>query len=159
MKLNPFVGFMDFLAKMGLTLRADPPRKIHVEGREWGPEVDGILLSIREIRTDDPDQLRSISVIMKNAGSTRRDLTIPGWMHFYAVETPARLSAFGSQLLKPERRRENIEITMNPGDATETDVPVGSLYNMGARGDYPVQVSCTLPNGASVRSNRIVVHV
>jgi hypothetical protein len=159
MKLNPFVGFLDFLAKMGLTLRGDPPRKIQVEGREWGPEVDGILLSVREITSDEPDQLPSISVVMKNVSSTRRDLTIPGWMYFYAVETAAPLSAFGTQLFKPERRREKVEIAMNPGDATETDVPVGSLYDMRARGDYPVRVSCTLPNGAVVWSNRIAIHV
>jgi hypothetical protein len=155
--VNPYHGFLDFIAKMGLTLKGDPPRKIHVEGREWGEPVDGIALSIQEILNTDPEQLPAISVVMKNTGPKLLQLTIPGWMHFYEVETTAELSAFGRQLLKPETRREKVEIALGQGDATETDVPIGSLYDMRPKNEYAVRVSCTLPDGAVVRSNRIVI--
>jgi hypothetical protein len=157
MKLNPFTGFMDFVGKMGLTLKADPPRTIPVEGREWGEEVEGIRLSLQETPLEDSDQLPAVSVVMKNAGMESRSLTIPGWMFFYTVETTAPLSAFGRQLLKPENRREQLRIVMQPGDATATDVPVGSMYDMQPKGSYPVQVTCQLPDGARVRSNSIVI--
>jgi hypothetical protein len=157
MQLNPFTGILDFLGKMGLTLKGDPPRKIPVAGREWGEPVEGICLSLQEIPNEDPDQLPAISLVMKNTGSETRPLTIPGWMSFYSVETTAPLSAFGSRLLRPETRREKLEIVLKPGDATSTDIPVGSMFEMKPKGSYPVQVSCTLPDGAEVRSNAIVI--
>jgi hypothetical protein len=152
---NAFVRFVNFLANLGLIFRQDPPRQIRTEGREWGETVEGLQLSIQENRKEDPDQLASISVIMKNVGNESRPLTIPGWMHFFRVETTAPLSAFGQRLLAPDARRETINIVMNPGDATETDVPAGSLYDMSAKGEYPVRVSCTLPGGATLLSNAI----
>jgi hypothetical protein len=155
--VNPIVGFLNFMGKMGLTLRGDPPRKINVEGRVWGEEAGGVVLSIREIANSDPAQLPAISVVMKNVGSATRKLTIPGWMFFYQVETPQPLTAFGRQLLMPERRRERLEISLGPGDATETDVPVAQLYEMRARGEYQLRVSCTLEDGVVVRSNQIVI--
>ena len=55
------------MGKMGLTLRGDPPRKIVVTGREWGAAVDGVAISIREIPRDEPEQLASVSAVMKNS--------------------------------------------------------------------------------------------
>ena len=156
---NPFVRFINFLANLGLIFRRDPPRQIRTEGRLWGEAVEGMQLSIRETPKEDPDQLPSISVVMKNIGNESRPFTIPGWMHFFKVETTAPLSAFGQRLLAPDARREIVNITMNPGDATETDVPVGSLYEMGRKGEYSVRVSCTLPGGATLWSNAIRIRV
>ena len=77
---------MDFLAKMGLTLRGDPPRAIDITNREWGPPVDGIALSIREIPRQDPKELPSVSAVMKNGGQKQIPLSIPGWLYFYQME-------------------------------------------------------------------------
>jgi len=153
-----FTRFINFLAKMGLIVRADPARQIHTEGLQWGEAVDGMMLSIREIPKEDPDQLPAISAVMKNTGTKTYNLTIPGWMFFYRVETTAPLSAFGRQLLRPENRKEKMDIVVGPGDATRTDVPVGSMYEM-RRGDYPVELTCTLQDGTVLRSNRIVIHI
>lgn len=155
---NGLVTFINFLAKMGLIVRPDPPRQIQTEGRQWGAATDGMMLSIREIRRENSDQLPSISVVMKNDGAKSWNLTIPGWMFFYQVETDAPLSAFGRQLLRPENQKETMNIVVGPGDATQTDVPVGSMYEI-RRGDHPVEVTCALPDGTVLRSNRIVIHV
>jgi hypothetical protein len=151
-----FFRFVNFLAKMGLIVRADPPRHIATEGLEWGDAADGMMLSIREIPSEDPDQLAAIAVVMKNAGAKTWNLTIPGWMFFFHVETTAPLSAFGRQLLRPENQKEKMDIVVGPGDATQTDIPVGSMYEI-RRGEYPVEVNCTLPDGVTLRSNRIVI--
>ena len=153
-----FVGFINFLAKMGLIIRSDPPRHIETENLQWGPPADGMMLSIREIPSEGSGQLPAISVVMKNAGAKTWNLTIPGWMFFYHVETTAPLSAFGHQLLRPENQKEKLDIAVGPGDATQTDIPIGSMYEMG-RGDYPVEVVCALSDGLALRSNRIVIRV
>jgi hypothetical protein len=156
--INAFRRFVTFLAKMGLIVRDDSPRVIDMTGREWGEPADGLALSIREGKKDDPGQLPVLSVVMRNAGPERKALTIPGWLFFYEITVSnAQPTAYGRELMKPERRTERIELTLGPGDATETDLPIGLLYEMRARGTYRVRVSCHLPDGVTLRSNEIAV--
>jgi hypothetical protein len=155
--VNPFVGFIDFLAKMGLILRGDPPRSIDMTAREWGQPVGCVALSIREIKREDPEQLPSVSAVMKNSGHEKIPLTIPGWLNFYKMEVAAPLTAYGRALLAPGRRAEKIDITLGPGDATETDLPVGSVYEIRGPKEYKVRVSCQLQAGAILQSNEITI--
>ena len=145
------------MGRMGLTLRGDPPRKIDMAGREWGPAVGGLALSIREIRKEDPAQLASISAVMKNSGAEEIPLVIPGWLHFYQINVEAQPTSYGRALLRPERKTERLDITLGAGDATETDLPVGSLYELRRGMGYKVRVSCQLPGGTVLQSNEIVI--
>jgi hypothetical protein len=52
-----------------------------------------------------------------------------------------------------------MEVTLGPGDAIETDLPVATLYNMRAPGEYKIRVSCRLPDGTMLRSNEITIRV
>jgi hypothetical protein len=162
---DTFKRVFNFLANMGLVVRDDPPKVIDMTGREWGEAVDGCALSVREIRKDDPAQLATISVVMKNDGSATKTLTVPGWLYFYAIEvigpdgTRVGLTPYGSQLLKPERKPPTMSVKLGPGDAIETDLPLATLYNMRQPGPYRVRVSCQLPDGAVLTSNEITVRV
>jgi hypothetical protein len=155
--------FYNLLANMGLVLRDDPAKVIDMAGREWGETVDGLALSIREIRGEHPQQQAVLSVVIKNRSTETRTLSVPGWLFFYEVEAMRSdgaivpLGAYGRELLKPERKTERIAITLGPGDAKETDLPLGALYDLRARGDYRVQVSCELGDGAVLFSNRILI--
>ncbi len=142
---------------MGLIVRDDNPRVIDMTGREWGESAAGLALSIREMRQDDPRQLPVLSVVLRNAGLERRILPVPGWLFFYDIEVSAPPTAYGRELLKAERGREKIDVALGPGDATETDLPIGLLYEMRPPGAYRVRVSCHLPDGLTLHSNEIVV--
>jgi hypothetical protein len=50
-----------------------------------------------------------------------------------------------------------MEVTLAPGEARETDLPLGVLYDIEAGGDYRVMVSCRLPGGTVLTSNEIEV--
>jgi hypothetical protein len=136
------------LANMGLILRDDPPKVIDMIGREWGEAVNGLALSIREI----PGGV--LSVVIRNSGPEQKTFDAPGWLFFYEIHSDAPLSAYGRELLKPERNTERIEIKLGPGEAKETDLPLAVLYDMRAQGSYKVRVSCKLLN---LTSNEIAV--
>jgi hypothetical protein len=153
--ISAFRRFVNLLASMGLILRDDRPRVIDMTGREWGQTVAGLALSIREAGKEDPQQLPVLSVVIRNAGLGRKTFTVPGWLFFYRIETTAPLTAYGRELLKPERRTEKLDVALGPGDATEADLPVCLLYEMRAPGTYRVRVSCQLPDGLTLRSNEI----
>jgi hypothetical protein len=155
---NTFTRFYNFLAKMGLVIRDDPPKVIDMTGREWGDAVDGLALSIRELPREDPGQVTGISIVMKNGGAYARTLTVPPWIFFYEVEG-LELTPYGQQLMRPDRKGKNIEVTLRPGDAIETDLPIATFYNLAAGGHYKVQVSCRLPDETPLRSNAIVASV
>lgn len=144
---------------MGLVLRDDPPKVIDMTGREWGRPVDGLGLSLREIPKEDPAQQAVLSVVIRNEAPEPKTFIVPGWLFFYELQLDAPLTAYGSQLLKPERKTERMEVTLAPGQARETDLPVGVLYDMRARGDYRIKVSCRLSDEAVLTSNEIVVGV
>jgi len=148
---------MDFLAKMGLTLRGDPPRAIDITNREWGPPVDGIALSIREIARQDPEELPSVSAVMKNGGQKQIPLSIPGWLYFYNIEIEAPTTPYGGSLLRPKHQTEPLKLTLGPGDATETDLPIGSIFKLQTGRDYKLRVSCQLPGDIVLHSNELTI--
>jgi hypothetical protein len=148
---------LTWMANMGLTVKDDRPRVIDMTGREWGEPLNGLELSIREAPKEDPRQPAVLSVVLRNTGPERRRLTIPGWLFFYQIETTAPLSAYGRELLKPEHRTENVEISLGPGDATETDLPIGLIYEMRGSGPWPVRVASHLADGLVLRSNGLEV--
>jgi hypothetical protein len=147
------------MARMGLALRGDPPRSIDVTHREWGEPVDGVALSIREIPREDPEQLVSVSAVMKNSGQKQIPLTIPGWLYFYQIEIDAPTTPYGRSLLNPKHRKEPLEILLGPGDATETDLPVGSIFELRPGKNYPMRVTSRLPDGALLRSNELSIRI
>lgn len=163
--MNGIRRFFDFLGNMGLLARDDPPKSIDMTGREWGAPVDGLTLSVREVMKQDPDELVSVSVVLRNGGPEKTALVVPGWLFFYVLHVTApdgsaeALSPYGAQLLKPERKTEELDIVLAPGDATETPLPLGSLFGMRARGNYRVSVECLLPGGKTLRSNEASIRI
>ena len=157
--VSGFARIYNFLANMGLVLRDDPPRVIEMTGRQWGQPVNGLALSVREIPREDPRQQTVLSVVIRNEGPEPKTFTVPGWLFFYELQLDAPPTAYGSQLLKPERKTERMEVTLAPGQAKETDLPAGVLYDMRTSGDYRIKVLCRLPDGAVLTSNEIVVTV
>ncbi len=113
--------------------------------------VNGLTLSIREI------PVGVLSVVIRNNSPERKTFTVPGWLFFYELQSTLPLTAYGRELLKPERRTEHIEVTLGPGEARETDLPLGSLYDLRTRGHSRVRVSCRLQDGVVLLSNEIVV--
>jgi hypothetical protein len=155
---NKFTRFYNLLANMGLVLRDDPPKVIEMNGREWGEAVDGLALSVRELKREEPRQVAGISVVMKNGGTLPKTLDVPPWIFYYEIEG-LELTPYGKQSMNPERKAKNIEVTLPPGDAIETELPIATIYKMRAAGDYKVQVSCRLPDGHVLRSNEMIVRV
>jgi len=143
---------------MGLVLRDDPLKVIDMTGREWGEVAGGLALSIRELEREDPGQVAGISVVMKNDGTQPRTFNVPPLIFFYAIEG-LELTPYGRRLMNPDRKEKNIEMTLGPGDAIETDLPLATIYNLRAAGDYTVQVSCRLPDQTELRSNEITIRV
>lgn len=144
---------------MGLTVRDDPPRVIDVAARQWGPSVDGFALSIETIAQEERGAPPVLSVVLRNVGNFTQTLSAPSWLVFFPVQTTAEPTLFGRELLKPERQTMRVTSTLAPGEFFETQLPVGSLFDLRARGEYPAQVSCTLPDGATLLSNKIAIRV
>jgi hypothetical protein len=138
------------MAKMGLSVRDDPPRVINVAARQWGGTVDGFSLSIEQ-------NAESLSVVLRNVGAAPRTLTIPGWLSFFKIDIDAPLTPFGRELLKPERQKEAINPTIKPGEVAETQIPIGSLFDLKQSAVYRTQVSCTLPESQMLLSNTISI--
>jgi hypothetical protein len=155
---NKFTRFYNFLANMGLVLRDDPPKIIDLTGREWGKAADGLALSIREIKREDVGQVAGISILMRNGGTAPVTFTVPPWIFFYKIEG-LEFTPYGQLMMDPDRKTKSSEITLGPGDAIETDLPIATIYKMQAAGDYKVQVSCELPDQTVLRSNEITVQV
>lgn len=160
---NSFERFYRFLANLGLVLRDDPPKVVDLTGRSWGPAVDGLALSIREIRRDEPGQQLVLSVVIRNELAEPRSFVIPGWLFFYNAEvmasgdTSVPLSFYGNKVLKAERKTERVEVSLGAGDAREVDLPVGALYAMRRGENYRVRVRSRLGEGALLASNEIEV--
>lgn len=152
--------FVDFLAKMGLAVRDDPPKVIDFSKRESGDTVENLQLSAEVIRDTDP---WSLSVVIRNVGSEPRKLGVPGWLHFYSFrmtdgqggEVP--LSPYGRSALDPSRRPERIETTIPAGEWVETLVPLGSFFNLRMGSGLKVLVTATLESGAQIQSSLLSV--
>jgi hypothetical protein len=149
---NKFIRFYNFLANMGLVLRDDPPKVIDLTGRQWGEPVGGLAISIRELEREEPDQVAGISIVMKNLGSDPRTLTVPPWIFFYQAEG-LELTPYGRQLMNPDHKRKPVEVTLRPGDAIETDLPIAKIYSLRDK----LRVSCQLPDGTLLSSNEITI--
>jgi hypothetical protein len=164
--VSAFRRFFDFLAGMGLIVRDDPPKVVDLTAREWGAAVEGLALSIREIPHADPDARAAVSVVLRNVAAAPKSLTVPGWLFFYRFEirdngrsggAPAPMTPFGRELLKPARRTERLEVRLAPGDATETQVPIGSIFNMPDKRRNLVRASCEPFEGVVLQSNEITI--
>lgn len=158
MAKNPILRFFDFLAKMGIMVRDDPPKVIDVAARSWGDPVDGFVLSIEQIAHDE-NAPPTLSVVLRNVSPAAQTLAIPGWLHYYHFDMTAPLSPFGRELLKPERSTERLTVTLQPGEPVDTQVPIGSIFSMKQKGEYRTRVSCALPTGATLLSNTIAISV
>jgi hypothetical protein len=157
-KANKFTRFYNLLANMGLVLRDDPPKVIDMTGREWGEPVVGLALSVRELKREELGRVAGISVVMKNAGTHPKTLEVPPWIFYYEIEG-LELTPYGRQSMNQDQKAKNIEVTLRPGDAIETDLPIATIYKIRAAGEYKIQVSCRLPDGSVLRSNEIIVRV
>jgi hypothetical protein len=155
---NRFTRFYNFLANMGLVIRDDPPKVIDLTGREWGPEVDGLTLSIRELPREDLRQVTGISVVMKNTTGETKRFGIPSAAFFSRIHG-LELTPFGRQFFGSTQKGQNTVMMLGPGEAKETDLPLSTMYNVRALGEYRVYISCALPGDAELRSNEIVVRV
>ena len=155
---NKFTRFYNFLANLGLVIRDDPPKVIDLTGREWGPAVNGLRLSLRELPREDPMQVTGVSVVMRNIGTTSKQITVPPWVFFYRIHG-LELTPYGRQFMNAGPRGQNTDLTLKPGDAIETDLPLSTMYNMRAPGQYRVQVSAPLPDTTELQSNEIAVRV
>ncbi len=151
---------------MGLSVRDDPKRVVDPETRQWGASVGGFALSIESVLLrEDRSVMSNLSVVLRNVSDATKSLVVPGWLFFFQVEmtgpdgTPVQVSPFGGELLKPSRRTDRIEMTLAPGGLTETQIPVGSVFEMRAKGEYRIAVWCELPGGAKLHSNRIAIAV
>jgi hypothetical protein len=153
--------FLTFLAKMGLTVRDDPKKVVDVAGRTWGEAVDGLALSMQLKRREDPDELSTVSVAIRNTGAARRTLRTRGWLEYFHVTVrdssgaEAAFTPYGRELMKPENAPAPAEVELEPGEAMEADIPIGSIYRM--KGTYRVQAWCATPEGGRAVSNEIEV--
>ncbi|HTA46004.1 MAG TPA: hypothetical protein VK789_26350 [Bryobacteraceae bacterium] len=160
---SAFLRFYNFLANLGLVLRDDPPKVVDLTGREWGATVNGLALSIRQVPKHDPEEQAVLSVVIRNAGRDRKTFIVPGWLFFYEVEITAQNGAgvsrtfYGDKLLTTERKTERLEVSLDAGEARDTDVPLGALYAMRRGDSYRVRVLSKLDDRTEVTSNEIAV--
>ena len=154
---------VDFLAKMGLAVRDDPPKVIDFAARQWGETGAGWALSVESIPGRDPGHPPSLSVVIRNVSEVKQTLTVPGWLHFYQLEmrdakgSEIPMAPFGKTALNPARRTEKIEAELPPGGWTETLIPLGSFFNL--RGQSGLSVTATAPvaGGVNLVSNTALV--
>ncbi len=158
-------GTLDWFAKLGLSVRDDPPKTIDLTNREWGTPAGGLAVSIREIPKEDPDQLPSVSAVLRNVSDARQRFSIPAWLIFYSIGvtrpdgSPAALTPFGRELLKPERHPRGVTLDLAPGQPVETEIPVGSIFDMRAKGEYRIRLTAARPDAPVLESNQIAVRV
>ena len=155
---NKFTRFYNFLANMGLVIRDDPPRVIDLTGREWGAATNGLALSIRELPREDPRQVTGISVVMKNVGTEAKRVVMSSGPFFYRIHG-LDLTPFGQQFFKSRQQGQQTSVTLGPGDPSETDLPLSTMYDLRRLGEHRVYVTAALPDGAELRSNEITITV
>jgi hypothetical protein len=159
LSINAIRRFLTFLAKMGLSVRDDPKKQVDVAGRTWGAPVNGLALSLLVKPKEDADELATVSAAIHNRSAESQRMTTPGWLHFFRLSVlgpdglAAALTAYGNELLKPNRQPALREVILAPGEAVEADIPIGSIYQM-RNGPYRVQTSGEVPGGRAV-SNEV----
>ena len=143
---------------MGLVIHDEPIKVISAAGREWGPETGGLALSIQNMPSFDSDAQPEITAAIINRGNTTQTLRIPGWLFYFEYEVtsadgqPVQLSSFGRQLLRPERRTEDLEIPLAPGAHAATEIPIGSIFGLKAQTLYRIRL-----RAGDLVSNQITV--
>ncbi len=152
---------MDVLANLGLVMRDTRREKLPDAARAYGPDTDGFRLSIHPVKP-----APTVSVAIKNVGAEERKATLPGWLIYYsaAIVGPdgaaVPLTAFGRQLLEAGRGTALAERVFRPGEPVETEIPIGTLYDMRKPGVYRVTVSARSPgSGGMLVSNELTVGV
>lgn len=159
-------GVVDFLAKLGLTIRDDPPKVIDCAARQWGESRNGWALSVETILGKDPGDLPSLSIVIRNVGTKPQRLSVPvskndrTWIQFYAVDlrdvngTEVPMAPFGKTALDPARRTELFEAELAPGAWNETMLPLGSFFNVrGNNNNLRATASATVAPGVTLQSN------
>lgn len=151
---------------MGLAMRDDPPKTIDVASRAWGTSHSDFSLSLESAPLrEDASVTSNLSVVLRNEMAVARTLSLPAWLFLYRVEltgpdgSPASLSAFGREMLNPERGKERFERTIPPEGVTEAQIPLGSLFDLRAAGEYRAVVSCELPDVGELRSNPVTITI
>jgi hypothetical protein len=149
---------------MGLSVRDDPPKIIDPHARTWGELRSGYALSIEEEHNKyEEGGLPILSVCIWNRDSNPRTLFVPGWIFYfrYHVRTVdgmnVPMSAFGGQLLRPERRTESLNVAVASGALVEARIPIGSIFGIQNSGRYLVRVSCEPEPGLVLDSNEITL--
>lgn len=151
------------MAKMGLSVRDDPPKVVDLSLYSFGEPGAGLALAVRQIPREDREALASVSVVIRNVGQQAKILTVPGWIAFYRFEvrrpdgTLVPLSPFGRSLTSPERRNEQFRVSLAPGEFSETEVPLGSIFSLKQSSRYVAQASCEPGDGAVLKSNEIEI--
>ncbi len=156
---------VDFLAKLGLTIRDDPPKVIDFNARQWGETKNGWALSVETLPGKDPGDLPSLSIVIRNVAAGPQKLSVPvskndrTWIQFYTVElreangTDLPLAPFGKTALDPSRRAELFEAELAPGACNETVIPLGSFFNLRGKSHLKVTAKATVASGAELVSN------
>ena len=146
------------MAKMGLMIRDDPPKVIDCAARQWGEAKAGWALSVESTPGTEKDDPPTLSIVIRNVGTAKQTLTVPGWMHFYAVElhetngTEVPMAPFGKTALDPSRR-SHIEAEIAPGEWVETMIPLGSFFNVRGKPGLLATARATVAPGIELLSN------
>jgi hypothetical protein len=154
------------MARMGLAMRDDPPKTIDISSRTWGPSGGGFALSVDTVRLrEDASVTSNLSVVLRNEEGVERKLSLPGWLFLYRVKITGPeggdvpLSAFGREMLNPERGKERFDRTFPPEGMMDAQIPLGSLFDMRAPGEYRAEVSCEAPGIGELRSNPVTITI
>jgi hypothetical protein len=154
---------LEYLARMGLSMRDDPPKVIDPAGRTWGRCVDGLALSIEPVNLREDARARSnISVVLRNTACEPRSLTVPGWLNFYRLHirdangNAATLSPFGAERLDSKHHHRVFRVTLAPDQISETQLPIASIFQLRPGVRYRAKVSCK-PDNHMLESNEIEI--
>jgi hypothetical protein len=145
-----FRAIYHWMALSGLMMKDDEPIEKRDPDRQWGPQVEGLMLSAKA-------RGKRLSVVIKNSGSREIREKIPEWLFFYKLDiSPApTLTTFGKHALDPSRASRPADLSLTPAKAIEAEIPVDSLYALGS-GSYRVKASCEL-GGVRLVSNEVTL--
>jgi hypothetical protein len=143
-------GIYHWMALMGLAMKDDEPLETRDPDRQWGPQVNSLMLSAKA-------RGKRLSVVIKNVGTQEIRENIPEWIFFYHpdISCSPPLTTFGKHALDPSRAQSRrTELVLTPGKAIEAEIPVDALYEL--KGPCRVTASCQIA-GTILRSNEVVL--
>ena len=145
--------FFDLLAKMGLSVRDDPPKAIIFDARQWSPAVAGLRLSVSPMPVDEPGGVPTLSIMLRNVGNAPVSLDIPEWLFFYRLDMEgADLTPYGRALLSGHGNNQRQMVKLGPGGFVETQVPLGAIYSFRTGVPHRVTVTCDPPGAGQTLS-------